>query len=275
MARIEVRDVEAAYSEGPVLENVSFVLGRGEFVGLIGPNGAGKSTLIRVASGALKARRGSVLIDGIEVGSIPRLELARRLAVVRQEQRLEFDFTVAEVVAMGRIPHLGRFQSEGPGDHRIVEEALERTGLSPLSRRLVTEISGGERQRAAVARALAQQPEILLLDEPTAHLDIAFQLSILDLLGRLAREEGLAVLAVLHDLNLASQHCHRLLLLDSGRLFSDGEPAAVLRRDSIREVFGIEAAILPHPVSGVPCVHPLNAADRIGRTGGAFPERGA
>ncbi len=275
MARIEVRDVEAAYSQGPVLENVSFVLGRGEFVGLIGPNGAGKSTLIRVASGALKARRGSVLIDGIEVGSIPRLELARRLAVVRQEQRLEFDFTVAEIVAMGRIPHLGRFQSEGPGDQRIVEEALERTGLSPLSRRLVTEISGGERQRAAVARALAQQPEILLLDEPTAHLDIAFQLSILDLLGRLAREEGLAVLAVLHDLNLASQHCQRLLLLDSGRLFSDGEPAAVLRRDSIREVFGIEAAILPHPVSGVPCVHPLLAADEIRRTGGAIPERGA
>ena len=255
--RIQVSQVEAAYDGEPVVSDVSFRIRRGEFVGLSGPNGSGKSTLIRLVSNVLKAQKGCVLIDGRPVGELRREELARRMAVVRQEAPLDFEFTVQEAVMLGRIPHLKRFQSEGSQDRRIVARALEQTELADLAGRLVTEISGGERQRVAIARALAQQPEIFLLDEPTAHLDIRHQVAVLELLACLCRKEGLTVLAVLHDLNLAAQFCERIILLKQGSVFRHGTPHEVLEAETIRQVYGVEAAVSLHPVTGVPCVYPL------------------
>ena len=284
---IEVSSVDAAYDDLPVVRGVSFQVRRGEFVGLIGPNGSGKSTLIRVISKILKPNKGSVRVDGVEVADYSRDELARFLAVVRQEEALDFEFTVAEVVGLGRIPHLKRFEREGPRDAEIVSEALELTGLSELAGRPVTEISGGERQRVAIARALAQEPEILLLDEPTTHLDIRYQVELLELLYRLtlvtsdalayemrktgdgqpavcvrtrsrngAARKPLTVLAVLHDLNLAALYCGRLILLKDGRVHGVGTPSEVLTAETVREVYGVDVTVVPHPVRGTPCLYP-------------------
>ncbi|HSR69122.1 MAG TPA: heme ABC transporter ATP-binding protein [Acidobacteriota bacterium] len=263
MARIATYGLQAAYDREPVIEDVSLRVRREELVALTGPNGSGKSTLIRLISNVLRPQKGRVEIDGRDVRDFPLDELARRLAVVQQEPVLNFDFSVRQVVGLGRIPHLKRFQRETPRDRHVVDEALRRTHLQDLAERPVTLISGGERQRVAIARALAQEPEILLLDEPTSHLDIRYQMALLEDLRRLVRETGLAVLAVLHDLNLAAQFCDRLLLLHRGRLVGDGEPSEVIDVDIVRRVYAIEAEVHPHPVFGTPCIHPVRQAGPI------------
>ncbi len=260
--RIKVSEVEVVYDADPVVAGITFQVHQGEFVGLIGPNGSGKSTLLRVISRVLSPRKGTVLIDGRFASVYGREELARRLAVVTQESQLHFDFTVAEVVRMGRIPHLKRFQREGARDTHIVDKALHLTDLLPFANRLVTELSGGERQRVAIARALAQEPEILLLDEPTAHLDINYQLTLLDLIWHLNRKSGLTVLIVLHDLNLAAQYCDQLILLGEGRIYNAGTPADVITEEAIRDVYGVHAVVSPHPVMGTPCIYPLSQVRR-------------
>ncbi len=257
MIRIRASQLQAAYDGEPVIRDVSFEVRRGQFVGLAGPNGSGKSTLIRLVSKALHPQKGRVLIDNQPLDQISREQLARRMAVVRQEGRLDFEFTVREVVMLGRIPHLKRFQGEGPQDACIVDESLRQTDLTDLSGRLVTEISGGERQRVAIARALAQQPEILLLDEPTAHLDLRHQVALLTLFRKLSRDQGLTILAVLHDLNLAAQFCERLMLIKEGQILHSGPPQGVLDTATVREIYGVEAAVSRHPVSGAPCVYPV------------------
>ncbi|HSR49267.1 MAG TPA: heme ABC transporter ATP-binding protein [Acidobacteriota bacterium] len=260
MPRIQTYNLRAAYDREPVICDVSLRVERGELVALAGPNGSGKSTLIRLISNVLKPEAGRVEIDGRDVSDFPHDELARRLAVVQQEAALNFDFTVREVVNLGRIPHLKRFQRETAGDRQAVDEALRRTHLEELAERPVTLISGGERQRVAIARALAQEPEILLLDEPTSHLDIRYQLALLEDLRQLVGETGLAVLVVLHDLNLAAQFCDRLLLLYQGRLERDGPPSQVIDADIVRRLYAIEAEVHPHPVYGTPCLHPVRQA---------------
>ena len=257
MIRIQVSQLQAAYDSEPVIRGVSFEIRRGQFVGLAGPNGSGKSTLIRLISKVLKPQKGRILIDGQPLEQIKQQQLARRMAVVRQEAPPDFEYTVREVVMLGRIPHLKRFQSEGPEDLGIVDESLRKTELTELSGRLVTEISGGERQRVAIARALAQRPEILLLDEPTAHLDLRHQVALLTLFRKLSRREGLSILAVLHDLNLAAQFCERLMLLKEGQIFRSGPPEGVLDAATVRQVYGVEAVVSRHPVSGAPCVYPV------------------
>ena len=256
--RIAVSRVEVVYEAEPVVAGIIFQVHQGEFVGLIGPNGSGKSTLLRVISRVLSPRKGVVLIDEREISEFGREELARRLAVVAQESQLHFDFTVSEIVRMGRIPHLKRFQREGIEDECIVDQALHLTDLKPFANRLVTALSGGERQRVAIARALAQTPEILLLDEPTAHLDLNYQLSLLDLIWKLNRTEGLTVLVVLHDLNLAAQYCDKLILLQKGRIYNVGRSNNVITEAAIREVYGVEAIVSPHPVLGTLCIYPLS-----------------
>lgn len=255
--RIDVAEATAAYDDEPVVVNACFAVRSGEFVGLAGPNASGKSTLIRLIAGVLRPRAGQVRIDGQEASLYPRMSLARKLTVVRQDARLDFEFKVRDVVALGRIPRLRRFQSEGERDREVIDSALTMTDLTAIADRRVTELSGGERQRVAIARALAQEPEILLLDEPTSHLDIHYQASLLDLLAALNREKGLTVLAVLHDLNLAAQYCARLILLHRGRVHSDGPPCAVLQPEIIREVYGVEVVAGAHPTTGVPCLHLL------------------
>ncbi|MFO7168646.1 MAG: ABC transporter ATP-binding protein, partial [Chloroflexota bacterium] len=203
MTHLVLDNVTAGYRGEPVVRGVSLAVAAGEVLGLIGPNGAGKTTLLRAIDGTLAPQRGSVLLGGEDLHRLSALERAKRVAVVPQGLQLPEGFSVAEVVLMGRNPHLPPLGAEQPQDYRIAEEAMRRTGVLELARRRVGEISGGEQQRVLIARALAQQPRLLLLDEATAHLDLRHQAAIMGLVRRLART-GLAVVAALHDLNLAA-----------------------------------------------------------------------
>ncbi len=254
--RIEIHGVSFRYDSAQVLlENIALCVERGEMAGLIGPNGSGKSTLLRIVTRVLDPHSGRLQIDGEDLRAYSPRALARRIAVVAQEEVLNFDFTVRDVVLMGRYPHWSRFQREGPMDFAQVERTLRLTGIDHLADRLVSEISGGERQRVAIARALCQQPEILLLDEPTSHLDINHQVEIFDLLKRLNQDEGLTVLAVLHDLNLAALYCEKLILLSKGRIAAMGTPEDVIAPRVIREVYGAEVIVGRHPSAGSPWIH--------------------
>lgn len=243
VAMLEVKDLSCGYGRTKVLEGVSFSLQRGELLGLIGPNGSGKTTLLRTISGYLPPLEGKVLLEGEDLGSIAPRDLSRKVAVVTQAPGGLPPFTVEEYVLLGRIPHWGRFKLiEDRTDRKAVERAMALSGVLPLRERELRELSGGELQLVFLARALAQEPELLLLDEPTAHLDIGHQVQIMDLLLEL-RDGGLTLLLVLHDLNLASLYCERLALLHRGRLHLIGSPWEVLREEVIEEVYGARVAV--------------------------------
>lgn len=253
-AKITVEDVHAGYSGAQVLNGVSFELAGSEFVGIIGPNGSGKTTLLRTMSRALVPTSGFVKLDGKDIYKIPAREYARKVAVVPQDTMVAFDFTVMEVALMGRSPRLGRFAVESARDEAIALDALRRTGTDHLKDRPINALSGGERQRVMMARALAQEPEVLLLDEPTSHLDISFQFEIMDLVKGLNRERGLTVLAVLHDLNLAGSYCDRLVILGRGTIQASGLPEQVVTSENIRRVYGAEVWVRRHPTTHRPYV---------------------
>ena len=253
---LEIRDLHAGYGDQAVLRGIDMHVDAGEVVAMLGPNGCGKTTLLRVASGVHTASDGSVLIEGRDVRAMPAAAVARRVAVVAQSAPLPEGFTSFEVALMGRTPHLRLLQSEGARDVAIVRTAMERTGCWELRHRYVQELSGGERQRVVIARALAQQPSLLLLDEPTSHLDIQHQVETFRLMLALCREQGIAVLAVLHDLTLAGAFADRLYLVERGRIAAEGAPAGVLRAETIRRVYGIDVQVLPHPQTGRPIVVP-------------------
>ncbi len=231
---IKVHDVWFSYEEASVFEGLSIEIEKGEFLGVVGPNGSGKSTLLKLVSGSLKPQRGSVLLEGHEVSFLSRKEVAQRIAVVPQEYHLEFDFTVEEVVEMGR------YVRGGKGEH-----ILEELNLMPLARRSFLTLSGGEKQRVVLAQALAQEPSILLLDEPASHLDISYQLELFDLLSRLNRD-GLTLICVLHDLNLALSYCKRLILLSEGSIFAAGRAEEVLTPENLGHVYGVSAELHSH-----------------------------
>lgn len=251
---IKADNLYAGYNGDVILNGISLDLAPAGFVGVIGPNGSGKTTLLRTMSRALPPSGGAVTLDGRNIYSIPAREFARRVAVVPQDTFIAFDFTVLEIALMGRSPRLGRFSVESTKDVEIVEEALGRTGTLHLRDRPINALSGGERQRVMLARALAQEPDVLLLDEPTSHLDISFQFEIMDLVKSLNRERGLTVLAVLHDLNLASQYCDRLVMVARGRIEAAGDPDEVITSDNIRRVYGAEVWVRRHPATGRPYV---------------------
>ncbi|MEW6080390.1 MAG: ABC transporter ATP-binding protein [Bacillota bacterium] len=253
-ALISIMGVTCTYGSTPALEGVSFEVSRGEKLGIIGPNGSGKSTLLKAMSRVLPPHMGQVVLSERDLYTLPPREVARRLAVVGQESRVDFEFTALEVVLMGRLPHLGRFERESDRDVDKACEAMRLTATRHLARRAVTELSGGERQRVLIARALAQDPEILLLDEPTSHLDIGHQVEILDLLEGLNREKGLTLISVFHDLNLAARYCTCLLLLSRGKIHALGTPDEVMTAGSIRQVYGSEVLLTRHPVEGTPHV---------------------
>lgn len=262
MSYLSVESVTCGYGARPVLQEFSLQVRRGEFLAIVGPNGSGKSTLVRTLCRALRPQSGRVLLDGANIHQMRARELARELAVVAQETAVEFDFTVEEVVALGRIPHLRPLRGETPHDHAVVARAMQMTNTHHLAGRLVTRLSGGERQRVMAARALAQEPSLLLLDEPTAHLDIAHQVELLDLTRRLNREEGLTVVAVLHDLNLAAQYADRLLMLKDGRRCAEGAPHDVLTEANVLAVYGSRVKVIRHPVEGTPHVILLSREER-------------
>ena len=222
-----------------VLRGVDLAVARGELVALIGSNGSGKTTLLRCLSGTLPVQAGEVLLDERAVGAWSRAEVARRVAVLPQQLELPAGFRVAELVAMGRAPHARHLFASSADDERAVARALADAGLADLADRGADELSGGERQRVLVAMALAQEPQLLLLDEPTLHLDLGHQLGLLRTLVRLRRQRGMAILAVLHDLNLAAAFAPRVIVLHDGRVAADGPPDEVLTPELVARVFGV------------------------------------
>lgn len=249
---LKVEGVDFSYYDGLVLRDVSLELKAGELASLIGPNGSGKTTLVRVMSGLLSPKRGRVWLDGRDIRAFGRRQIARRIAVVPQELAMPFAFTAYEMVMLGRTSHVRPLLGASPRDRQVVQEKMELTETLSLAERPFPELSEGERQRVIVAMALAQEPKILLLDEPTAHLDINHQMRILELIKGLNRQEGLTVLATMHDLNLASLYFDRLILLSGGRIVAEGSPAEVLRGENIQRVFGAEVEIQGHPTCHVP-----------------------
>ena len=237
-----------------LFEGLSLALPQGEFAGVIGPNGSGKTTLLRLLAGLLRPSSGDVLLQGARLDTLsPRLR-ARSLAVVLQEPSLLFNFSVLEIALMGRAPHLGLWGLERPDDFAAARRALEEVDLTGLEDRPVQELSSGERQRVFLARALAQEPKGLLLDEPTAFLDLKHAVGLYDILRRLNRERGLTVVTVSHDLSLAARYASRLVLLDRGRIAADGAPAEVVTPARLRDVYGADAEVLRDPATGSPVV---------------------
>lgn len=248
--RIAVRGLHAALAGVPVLHGVSLEVPAGSWVVLIGANGAGKTTLLRAVAGLLAPTSGEVELGGEPAAGMGRRELARRVAVVPQRPALPADMTVREHTLLGRTAHLGPLGREGARDRAEVGEALEQLGLAPLAHRLLGELSGGERQRALLARAVAQRAPVLLLDEPTAALDLGRQQEALDLVAALRRDEGLTVLGAMHDLTLAGQYADRLVLLDAGRVAQTGRAAEVLSEALIREHLRARVRVAQVPGAG-------------------------
>ncbi|MDB5059187.1 MAG: transporter [Chloroflexi bacterium] len=246
--------LHCGYGTTIVLREIDLALRRGEMVALLGRNGCGKSTLIRCLGGALAPSAGSVTIDGTQVARHDRRALARRLAVVAQELRGPFAFSVREVVELGRAPHARFLAPSSAEDRRAVDLALHTCDLTDFADRTFQELSGGEQQRVALAMALAQEPEILLLDEPTVHLDLAHQVSLLALVRRLCAERGLAVLAAMHDINLSALYFDRITILGGGSMVASGTPGDVVTAPLIEGTFGTRVTISEHPTAGVPQV---------------------
>jgi iron complex transport system ATP-binding protein len=254
MNLLEIKDIVFAYHKTEILKEVCFCVDRGDFLGIIGPNGAGKTTLFRLISKLLKPCRGEIFYQGRNLQDISVQELAKTMAVIPQILQTPFSFNVEEFVLMGRFPHLTRFQRLKKRDYRIMQEALELADVSNLKKQRFFELSGGERQRVILAQGFAQEPQVLLLDEPTAHLDIAHQIKILDLLKKLNREKGLTVIIVLHDLNLASNYCGRLILLKEGTIFKQGSPREVITYQNIEQVYETVVVVKENPISLKPYV---------------------
>ena len=254
MAELELLNASLGYPEHPVLHQVSLRVDPGEVLAVVGPNGVGKSTLIKAASGALPPLSGEVRINGQDLRSLRPAARARLVSVVPQATDLPGNFLALDVVLMGRTPYLRWLENEGALDWEAARLAMGRTELAELAERPVGELSGGEQQRVLIARALAQQAPVMLLDEPTAHLDLRHQDQVLRLVRELARERSLAVLLALHDLNLVARFADRVALLSNGRVRALGKPEQVLTPDQLAEVYGMRIHVMPHPVFGTPLV---------------------
>lgn len=249
-APLHVQHVSYSTSGRDLITDVSLHAAPGEMIGLVGPNGAGKSTLLRIIYRALAPTSGRILLGDTDIARTPRRVLARRLAAMPQEHPAEFELTAHDVTAMGRAPHQRRLGGDRRGDERIVLTSLELLGLADMAARPFTQLSGGEKQRVLLARALAQEPELLVLDEPTNHLDMRHQFDVLALIRRL----GMTVITALHDLNLAARFCHRLYILDTGRVAATGPPTDVLTTPLLAQVYGVPAEVNTHPRTGAPAI---------------------
>lgn len=256
---LEVDGISFQYSSSMVIEDICFQAEPGEVIGILGPNGCGKTTLLKILNRNLKARTGTVLIDGNEINNITKKEIAQRMAVVPQNNEISFSFTVMDIVMMGRMPNLDRFEMENEEDLRIVFDAMEKCNILQFADRFINHLSGGERQRAIIARALAQEPRILLMDEPTLHLDVNHQIDMLDMVKSLARENGLTVVIVSHDLSLAARYCDRLFLISEHHIIASGRVTDVLTPENMRRVFSIEAYLEHNERVGGPVVQIISS----------------
>lgn len=254
------------YNAGWILKNISCDIRKGEFLGIIGPNGSGKTTLLKVIDGILKPQEGGMRINGISGNTIRREALAKTIAVVAQDFQMVFPVSVHEMVLMGRAPHLNKWRFEGEADFRIACEAMEMTDTLHLKDRGMSALSGGEQQRVLIARALAQQPQILLLDEPTAFLDIKHQIDFFDLVRFLNKNRTLTVVAVTHDINLASLYCDRIILMRDGQIHCLGSPEEVIVEKNIQDVYETSVAIDKSPATGRPRLTLLSSCPPEERT---------
>jgi iron complex transport system ATP-binding protein len=252
---IRAGNIVAGYADRTVLHGVSLEVREGEMLAIVGPNGAGKSTLLRVLGGTLKPREGSVELFGRPLEAYDRRAIARTVATVAQENSVAFQFSVIEIVLMGRAPHLGPFHLETRHDLAISEEALRRFDLTHLAKRPVQELSGGERKRVFLARALAQEPRAILLDEPTAFLDLRHVAEIFACFQQLRSERGLSVIATLHDLNAAALYADRILMLKEGAPAGYGSPAEVFTKARLRDVYEVDVQVGVSPATGTPVVY--------------------
>ena len=253
MGALYVKNVVSGYAGKAVIRDVSFTAAEGEFIGIIGPNGAGKSTLMRTISRVLRPDSGSISIGSKDIFSMPQKDFARSVAFVSSDPAVVFPFTALEVVMMGRFPYIRMFGSESREDIEAVERAVAATDCGAVVSRPIDRLSAGERQRVLIAKALAQEPGLMLLDEPTSHLDISHQVQVLDILKGLSAGK-ITVIAVLHDLNLAAEYCDRLVLISGGAVRSTGTPAEVLDYRIIEEVYNTVVVVRENPVSGKPYV---------------------
>lgn len=249
---IVAQHVNKSYERTPVLHDINLTVQRGEFFGIIGPNGSGKSTLIQTLSGVEKMDSGSIHLAGRPLASYSRKALAKWLAVLQQETLPPLRFTVREVVEMGRYPFQNWLGDEEEDHTVLIDEIMDKLHLKGLADRMLDQLSGGELQRVALAKVMAQQPTLLMLDEPTTYLDIGYQMQMMDAVRRWQSESGLTAVAVLHDLNLAAQYCDRMMLMNRGRIVKIGTPDEVLNEELIAEVYGTKPIIMPHPVSNQP-----------------------
>jgi len=253
---LDIRNLSVTYNGHDILNEISLRVAPGSIMAVIGPNGAGKTTLVRTISGVLAPRQGRIFVDGVDLAGLSAAQRARYLAVVPQARQLPTAFTVQQSVLLGRTPYLGWLGRTKAIDHQLVEMALEHTRLTALSERRVGELSGGEQQRVLLARALAQDTPILLLDEPTTHLDLEHQSSFFNLVHKLTADKRLAVLLVLHDLNLAGLYADQVALLVDGRIQTTGTPQQVLTESNIRAVYNVPVDVIPHPEYGTPLILP-------------------
>lgn len=253
---LQINNIACRYETVNVLENINFSADEGDFIGVIGPNASGKSTLLKSISKILKPHIGVVLLNERNLYTLKSIEVAKKIAVVPQESVISFAFSALEVVLMGRIPHLNRFEMESTKDLAIAKKAMQLTNSWYLRERPINQLSGGEKQRVIIARALTQEPKVLLLDEPTGHLDINHEIEILDLIKKLNKEERMVVIAIFHDLNIASQYCDRLILLNKGKIFTAGRVGNVLTGENIEKVYGIKVIVKQDELSGKLLIHP-------------------
>lgn len=252
MVFIEVDKLSKQFDNQSVLDDISFTVKRGECLGIIGPNGSGKSTLLKLLSGVETSTTGKIEINRKPIEQYTRKELAKWLAVLQQESLPPIGFTVREVIEMGRFPFQNWLGEETTDIERLIDSILDKMGLNDLSNRHLENLSGGERQRVALGKTMAQQPKLLMLDEPTTYLDIGHQILLMDRIREWQLADDLTVISVLHDLNLAALYCDRLLLLHNGRVVAAGSPEDIIRTDLIEEVYGTAPIVMKHPVYGLP-----------------------
>lgn len=243
MYAIEVENLKFGYGRDVVLDGISFNIEKGKFVSIMGPNGSGKSTLLKTLNQLHVPWKGKIIVDGNDINRLSKKELAKKMAMVPQNTNIDYEFTVGDIVLMGRHPHKGRFQKEDENDYEIINKVLKMTNTIHLRDKIITDISGGERQRVIIAKALAQKPDIILLDEPTSHLDINHQIEVLKLLKDMNKENGTTIILVIHDINLGARYSDQIIMLSQGKVLGIGSPEQVITKKNVELAYSMNVAI--------------------------------
>lgn len=257
MNPLEIVKLQFGYDHNPTLKGLDLNLKEGKLTVILGPNGSGKTTLVKLMSKMMPPDSGQIYLHLSDIMKMSQKEISKSLAIVPQNTAVEFDFTVEEIVAMGRYPHLKRFQQEGPADLEIINEAMKATDVFSFRKRPINALSGGEIQRVIIARALAQKPKVLILDEPIAHLDIQHQIELLKLVKQLAQAQHITIAMILHDLNFAMAFADHIVLMHEGKIAAEGLPEEVLIPETIKSVYGVDICLIKNPVTGIHHILPI------------------